>query len=644
MDTHHQTICRLFTLVLVCFILTPSSKLNAQMVVDTNYIDSLFNVGYQIELQSPDSAINIYEQAGTLADKMEDKLRLGQSHNYRGIVYSDMGDYEAALKHNEIAIKLFEEVGYQAGIAATKINSGNIELYLGNYKKAVNIYYDGIETYESLGDTLRLLTTFINVGTLFYNNNYMSEAKNYYRQALDLAFKTSDNTYLPDLYMNLANIWRDQDDPKKYKSHLDSAVFYAEMVDQIYAKMLAYNAMISYFSDIKKYDSALFYAARAKSNALKYGNPYNIAEVYNRCGETFLVINNTDSAEYYLQAAQDIAAENGYKQIHASVLRNLSNLNIQNHNYSKAYQNLADYVNITSELTKSDQQEALQELDRKYQLVKKENRLQEQELMLALNEREIRRKDTMVAVGAVLFMLALIIGALLLVNIQNRKKIARKEMQRLQSEKEKEVVKALLDGEEKERMRIARELHDGINGNLAALKLNLNPNEKHQTLSLLDQTMNDVRTISHNLMPDAVKKFGLKEALENYISSMNGMDVVNIHFQYLGEENNLDDERSVNVYRMVQELVKNSLKHAGANEILVQITTGIDNLQITVEDDGKGFDTGVLKNSASDKSGIGLSNIENRVSYLQGSLDIRSSTHEGTSVNIEIPIQKTNLV
>jgi signal transduction histidine kinase len=216
-------------------------------------------------------------------------------------------------------------------------------------------------------------------------------------------------------------------------------------------------------------------------------------------------------------------------------------------------------------------------------------------------------------------------------------------MQRLQSEKEKQVVKALLDGEEKERRRIAQELHDGINGNLAALKLNLKPDEKHQTIVLLDQTMNEVRMISHNLMPDAVKKFGLKEALENYISGMNDTDTISIHFQHLGNENNLDDELSVNIYRIVQELVKNSLKHAGASEILVQITSGLDNMQITVEDDGKGFDAGALKSTPSKKAGIGLANIENRVSYHQGSFDIRSSTHEGTSINIEIPLQKTKL-
>ncbi len=614
------------------------------MIVDTNYIDSLFNAGYQIELHSPDSAITIYEKAGKLANNMDDKLRLGQSHNYRGIVYSDMGNYEEALQHNEIAIKLFEEVGYDAGIAATQINSGNIEMYLGNYDQAVNIYYDGIETYESLGDTLRLLTTFINVGTLFYNNSYMNEAENYYQQALGLAINASNNTYLPDLYMNLANIWRDRGDREKHKTHLDSAVFYAEHVDQVYGKMLAYNSMISYFSDLEKYDSAMYYAAKAKTNALIYGNPYNIAEVYNRCGETFLALQKPDSAANYLMAAQKIAAENGYKQIHAHVLKNISTLYESNNNYNMAYRYLADYVKLNRELTTREQQEALQELDRKYQLAKKENRLQEQELMLAYNEEEIRRKDTMVAIGAILFVLTLIIGILLFINLQNRKKMNRKEMQRLQSEKEKQVVKALLDGEEKERMRIARELHDGINGNLAALKLNLKPDEKHQTFVLLDQTMNEVRTISHNLMPDAVKKFGLKEALENYISGMNGTDTVNIHFQHLGDEDKLDDELSVNIYRIVQELVKNSLKHANASEILVQITMGIDNLQITVEDDGKGFDTKVLQHATTDNSGIGLTNIDNRVSYLQGSLDIRSSTHEGTSVNIEIPIQKTNLV
>jgi two-component system, NarL family, sensor kinase len=244
--------------------------------------------------------------------------------------------------------------------------------------------------------------------------------------------------------------------------------------------------------------------------------------------------------------------------------------------------------------------------------------------------------------------LILLLGYL---NFRNRIKMTKQkeeiQLQKIyQLEKDKQLVAvdSMLKGQEKERSRIAKDLHDGPGGLLAGTKisfmnlkevLHLTGEKKNQydkSLALMDNAIGDLRKIAQNLMPEALIKFGLNEALRDFCDATQLLSTVKITYTQFGEIRILDSTTEVFIYRIVQELVNNAIRHACASSILVQLTYNTDRTGITVEDNGKGFNEKILQNN----KGSGMSNINYRVQYLNGTSDIISSPGNGTSINIEL--------
>ena len=200
---------------------------------------------------------------------------------------------------------------------------------------------------------------------------------------------------------------------------------------------------------------------------------------------------------------------------------------------------------------------------------------------------------------------------------------------------------SFIQGEEKERLRIAKELHDGVNGDLSAIKFKLSPlldidnPAINDAVEMIDKSCQQIRTISHNLVPPSLHDFNLVEALEEYCTTMSTIHHLQISFQNIGEEIILNKKVEINIFRVVQELITNSVKHAKADEIGVQISSRNEVLQVTVEDNGKGYDKDTVNTV-----GIGLKNIQARIDYLNATLDIISNA-QGTSTTIELDINKT---
>jgi signal transduction histidine kinase len=145
----------------------------------------------------------------------------------------------------------------------------------------------------------------------------------------------------------------------------------------------------------------------------------------------------------------------------------------------------------------------------------------------------------------------------------------------------------------------------------------------------LDQSIAELRRVSHNMMPESLIKYGLKEALENYCETLNVSGKIKVQLQTYGLEERMEQSTEIVIYRMVQELLNNVIKHADAKNVLIQLMRKHDRFTLTVEDDGKGFDTNEISN------GAGLENMKARAEYLNGNVDIVSSKGEGTSVTIE---------
>jgi signal transduction histidine kinase len=240
----------------------------------------------------------------------------------------------------------------------------------------------------------------------------------------------------------------------------------------------------------------------------------------------------------------------------------------------------------------------------------------------------------------------LIISLLSYRNYRQKQRLQQLRINELETEKQLTATEAVLKGEEKERTRLAKDLHDGLGGLLSGVKFSLSNMKDNlmitpdnmavfeRSLDMIDASIRELRRVAHNMMPEMLTKFGLDEALEEYCNILNGTGLLKVKYQSLGMEARLDKSLEIIVYRIIQELLNNILKHASASEAFVQLVRETNRLNVVVEDDGKSFDTGILEKN----KGAGWMNIRSRVDYLKGQLDIHSEAGKGTLVNIEFNI------
>ncbi len=609
-----------------------------QIPADTLKIDSLLNVAYELEQNYPDSAIAIYERSGKMANEINDPLREGQSHHYRALVMFEKGDYDKALAHYNIAMEFYEVAGYLTGIASLHTNMGNIWLLAGDYDKAVELYFKALESFKSLNDTLRLMLSYMNIGSLFHKNQHYSDGLRYNQLALQLAIGLKDIPTLAEIHHNISLDYYKLDSIDSFFYHMQKARNFAIESGHMYAEMLTYNSHLEYHIDRQNPDSALYYARLNIDAAQRFGNPYNLTGTYNMAASAYILANRNQRALELLQKALSIGEENNFLPMLAWSNESLAKVYAELRDYQRAYSHATALNALKDSVFKMEQQEKILSMDRKFNVAQTQSQLEQKQLTLQLQDQKIKRNNALIIFTGLFSLLALVAIFLLYKFLKNKSKLASKELEKEKLQREKHMIKALMEGEEKERRRIARELHDGVNGNLAVLKLSLDGIKNNEFSGLLEQTMVEIRDLSHNLIPDVVKRSGLKNALEQYILNIRGSSDIQIEFQFFGNEHPVSEEIRVHIYRMVQELISNSLKHAEGQKILVQIMVNDDAVSITVEDDGKGFEINPKEGLPETSEGIGLSGIENRVTYLQGNFDIHSSTHSGTSVHIEIPL------
>jgi len=214
------------------------------------------------------------------------------------------------------------------------------------------------------------------------------------------------------------------------------------------------------------------------------------------------------------------------------------------------------------------------------------------------------------------------------------------------NEEQKKAFGAVIQGEENERKRLAFELHDGIGQLLSVVKLNLSSLEEwvdkrnrhtaaviSSIVALVDDSCREIRNISHNLMPNTVVQFGLMAALKDFCRKINNAEKIKVHFQNLDFEPELPPQVQTTIYRIIQEIMHNAIRHSQANDVYIQLFQEDYNLVIMIEDNGIGFDTTAIKAA---KQGMGIKNIISRIEYLKGEVHLDSYPGKGTTYNIHL--------
>jgi signal transduction histidine kinase len=294
------------------------------------------------------------------------------------------------------------------------------------------------------------------------------------------------------------------------------------------------------------------------------------------------------------------------------------------------------------ELVSAETQNKLNFMSVQYDLARKEANIKDLENRAAIQRYQVKFRDTLLISISALIIIMAFLTVIYIRYMKRKRQLVETRVKQLEQEKQLVATQALLDGETAERTRLARDLHDGLGGMLTGVKMRLQEMKKsviiessdvesyNKAMDLLDESVSEMRRVSHNLMPDSLSRFGLKPAVDDFCRSLSSA----IIFNFYGSEIRLEPKLEALIYRCIHELVNNAMKYSGALQIMVQIMQESDRIAFTVQDDGCGFDP------SAETKGAGLKNIRTRVTSFGGNLMIDSKADKGTEVNVELKIQK----
>lgn len=570
---------------------------------------------------------------------------------YNGLFFLEK-DKEKASEYFQMAIKELGRLKTEKSDiiqAFAWFNYGLIKKNKEGYPFFIKIMLEKsiplVEKYET-SKTLGFLYTQLAL-TFTYNAEFQ-KAEYYNNKAIENLQKNSPNSAeLFYAYLSSSSNFCYQAKGDKAKNFLDKA----EKMIQLYPESSANAAYLYgktlYLITKQKNEEALpvieqglLYAKKFNQNLLAqmfYLNKCDIFRKLKRYTEAKNVLENI------LKEKTLVIDANNRKTIY----RQLSNLNEEMGNSSDALSWERKYSKLNDSLNSENIKLEINTLEKKFNTAEKERKIATLHAEKKQKELEVNKKNFYLWGLSLSLLLIISLFVLFMIIYRKNNKISEQKeinlQQKIKDIRQKEeltLTKAILESEERERERIARDLHDGLGGMLAGVKINLSSwssnyfkeenTEFGKILEQLDRSVGELRYVARNLMPESLLNFGLETALNDLCEFYTRTDL-EIDFQPLNIESTLSLPIQVNIYRIVQELLANAVKHSGGNHILVQCSQSDDHFMITVEDDGEGFAEDIYKTTNS----MGLRNLRNRVGYLKGKIEINSD-HEGTTINIEL--------
>jgi len=565
-------------------------------IEDTNKVNHLIEASDEYtKIGSLDSTHHYCNAAMKLAQALDFKKGIADSYRKIGNVYNIRGNFPEALKSYFASLKIKEEIGDKQGMAKSYINIGTVYANLGNYTEALNNYFAALKIFETIGNKQGIANSYNNIGNV--NNsqaNYKEALKNYFA-SLQIRLDIGDKQGIAMSYNNIGDVYTKQ-------------------------KNLS-EALENYFASLKI--------------RLAIGDKNGIAMSYNNIGDTYRKDKQFRDAEEYLQKATVLSIEIGDKDEMKECEESLSKLDSATGNFQQAYEHYKLYTLYKDSLDNEESRKKIIQQSMTYEFEKKEAAdkadQDKKEAVMQAEDRKQRIIIWLVAAG-------LLLVSMFMFNNYKQRQSKRK------------VLTTVIETEEKERKRIAEDLHDGLGPLLSSVSLYVNElqSEKHgqdkkkeffkTANDLIDESIRNTRMIANNLMPGVLNDYGLINALETFCNKLKktGAIEVSVHTELKDKRYNTVVE--ITLYRVILELINNTLKHAAAASVDIEIHEKDKFINIFYSDNGKGFD--VEKTMNDPQKGLGLNNIVNRIKTIGGKCDFQSVMGKGIRVNIEVNYKK----
>lgn len=565
-----------------------------------------------------------------LAEQQHERESICQFHRFLGLAYSMNAQYDSALLFSEKSAEEARDAGNAYWEAQAGLSTANTLTRMGKFSEGLKRYFQIIPVFDKQGDLRSKERALGSVAALFmYQHNFV-RAEKYYQEYLDMAQQLNDSSGIAVAFDGLSHLFFE-------RARYDSALQYAQQAASLFLRLnqsafesVSVQGIARALLKLQQIEEAANYAQRSLELASRQNISRYKADAMGMRAEVFLAEKKYDSCR--MEAGAALRTDSSDIDLRSRMYQLLVQAGIATNDTTEVADYFRKYVYTLERISNGNYQKSLSELEVNYETEKKE-------LLIASMLRERKLGITLSILGAVLTLVTL--G--FLINrqraIRHKKLIAEQKVLQLEQEKQLVATQAILDGETSERTRLARDLHDGLGGMLSVIKLNLYEVKKNMVLSdadvqrfnhalnMLDDSVGELRRVAHNMMPEALSRFGLKTSLQDFVHN-----IPNAHFHYFGEDQRLNPKLEIIVYRTAYELVNNALKHAQARTINVQLVQQPDTVSLTVQDDGKGFDV------SKKQDGNGLSNIQNRVASFNGRMSIFSSPGEGTEITVEFKI------
>jgi two-component system, NarL family, sensor kinase len=545
---------------------------------------------------SGDSSVYFAQQSLTLNRKISNHKIEAECYSLLGVNEKNKGNYESALQYHLKALKLKEANNDEHGLAIAHNDIGVLYKIMGRFDDALVNYKRSNELCKKAGVQKGIAMTYNNIGTIYREKRKPDSALYYYQLGLEQSERMGDSYSIATCLSNIGDIYTDKGKDAEALSIFMRCLQYDKANEDKTGMVVSYNNIARALATLKRFDEATPYSDSAIALALQ-------------------------------------------EQLHHERINSYSIRSIIEEWKGDAAAALMFHKKLTAlrdSLMNDETNKQISELQTKYETAKKEQQI-------VVQQAELKRKNYMIA--GVAGVLAL--SVLLSYSYYRRYRL--RQQARLQQEiirQQELATHAVIEAEERERKRIAGDLHDGVGQLMSAAKMNLSmvgselsfANHAQQqafekAMALVDEGCREVRTVSHNIMPNALLKSGLSTAIREFINKIDQRVIkVNLYTEGLNER--IDSKVESVLYRIVQECVNNVIKHAGASQLDISLIKEEKEISVTIEDNGRGF-------NASDKAnfeGIGIKNVQSRVDYLKGTVEWDSAPGKGTVVMVHVPI------
>lgn len=543
-----------------------------------------------------------------------------------------------------------EKYGDESKVLSTLITESAMYLNRGMYEEGMVPLSKAHKLADRLGNKKQLAKILYNMAAS-YSNMSMMEASNEKLLEAYQVFMEVDNEPFALVSLNaVANNYNNIDQRDSARHYINLVLEKADSIKYTKLSIGARNTMGAILLSEKEYGKAKDYFTEAYDIAVANANPLTIGNCECNLGRVNYHLENYTEALKNLNSAysKEVFKKNNLANHFCLKEMALVNKALGNHKQAGIY--FEQYVQYQDTVLIKENKTVIAELNQKYEISKKEAALKEQEITIEKTKSQRNVLRTGLALSLLLGTSVIwgIIGRMRRnkkINMQE-KKLQKEKISTLEKEKQLLSMSSILEGQEKERIRIAKDLHDGLGGLLTTAKAHFgkiqSEIEKIETLnifnsanSMIDKAHDEVRRISHNLMPADLRAGGLPIAVRQLVHEMKTVHETPTELELIGFENlRIEENLEMTIYRIIQELLNNIVKYADASHVLIQLSKYESDIQVLVEDDGKGFDIG----GAMKSNGLGIQSIITRVDQQKGEIDINTSPGNGTSVSMNFPI------